>query len=122
MQAADMVISMGGYNTICEILSQQTPALIIPRETPRKEQLIRAQRLKQRDLIDYLPWNEVSPQQLREKIFSILGERERFETAMQNFQLTGLDTMTERIKHFKAGNSATTRPDSKVISAFAAHP
>ena len=122
MQAADMVISMGGYNTICEILSQQTPALVIPRETPRKEQLIRAQCLKERDLIDYLPWNEVNPQQLREKIFSILDDRDRYARAMQSFKLTGLDMMTDRIRYFKTANSAAQRPDSKVISAFAAHP
>jgi len=32
---------MGGYNTVCEVLSHGTVSLIIPRETPRKEQLIR---------------------------------------------------------------------------------
>jgi len=33
ISAADLVISMGGYNTICEILTQQTPSLIIPRQS-----------------------------------------------------------------------------------------
>lgn len=38
------VVAMGGYNTFCEILSFDKPALIIPRRYPRREQLIRASR------------------------------------------------------------------------------
>ncbi len=100
IRAADLVISMGGYNTLCEILTQQTPSLIIPRETPRKEQLIRAKRLKERGLIDYLRWSEVTPQLLREKIFALL-ENEEIEKAMKDFQLTGLDTMLNRLDSFR---------------------
>lgn len=39
---AKAVVAMGGYNTFCEILSFDKPALIVPRTVPRKEQLIRA--------------------------------------------------------------------------------
>jgi predicted glycosyltransferase len=35
---------MGGYNTLCEILSFDKPALILPRTEPRLEQYIRASR------------------------------------------------------------------------------
>jgi predicted glycosyltransferase len=99
--AADLVISMGGYNTICEILSQQTPALIIPRETPRKEQLIRAEKLTKQGLIDYLPWREISAQLLRDKIFTILSNSAQFQKSMASFQLSGLDTMRNRVEHFR---------------------
>ena len=99
--AADLVISMGGYNTICEILSQQTPALIVPRETPRKEQLIRAERLSARGLVDYLPWEEVSAQLLRDKIFTILQKKDEYREKMMTFPLSGLDIMRERVEHFK---------------------
>lgn len=115
IQAADLVISMGGYNTICEILTQQTPALIIPRETPRKEQLIRAQRLKEQELIDYLGWHEITPQLLRDKIFSILEQSDQYTRAMSSFQLTGLDTMLERLKFFRAHNGNGV--DATAISA-----
>lgn len=99
--AADLVISMGGYNTICEILSQQTPALIIPRETPRKEQLIRAEKLTEQGLIDYIPWKKVTAQLLREKIFTILGKSTDFKNRMASFTLSGLDTMRKRVEHFR---------------------
>ncbi len=39
---AQGVVAMGGYNTFCEILSFDKPALIVPRSRPRMEQTIRA--------------------------------------------------------------------------------
>ncbi|MCW0000927.1 glycosyltransferase family protein [Pararhizobium sp. YC-54] len=48
------VVAMGGYNTYCEILSFDKPALIVPRVMPREEQLIRASRAAELGLIDML--------------------------------------------------------------------
>jgi predicted glycosyltransferase len=45
IEAADVVVSMAGYNTVCEILSAGKPAVIIPRYQPSQEQLIRAIRM-----------------------------------------------------------------------------
>ncbi|PPR61430.1 MAG: hypothetical protein CFH10_01162 [Alphaproteobacteria bacterium MarineAlpha4_Bin2] len=44
MEKAAGVVAMGGYNTFCEILSLDKPALIMPRIAPRQEQLLRAKR------------------------------------------------------------------------------
>jgi len=99
--AADLVISMGGYNTICEILTQHTPSLIIPRQTPRREQLIRAQRLKDEGLLDFIPWSDVTPQLLREKIFTLLNNHKQYTDTIAAFKLSGLDIMMKRLKHFK---------------------
>ena len=44
MEKATAIVAMGGYNTFCEILSFDKPALIVPRSVPRQEQLIRAER------------------------------------------------------------------------------
>lgn len=113
MAAADVVISMGGYNTICEILTQQTPALIIPRETPRKEQLIRATQLKGEGLLDYIPFGEVTPQLLREKIMALFASRQQYREKMKNFHLSGLDTMQARLTHFKAEKGESDRSETE---------
>lgn len=42
LDAASGVVAMGGYNTFCEILSMDKPAVISPRTKPRLEQVIRA--------------------------------------------------------------------------------
>jgi predicted glycosyltransferase len=45
---------MGGYNTFCEILTLDKPALIVPRSVPRQEQLIRAERAVNLGLVSML--------------------------------------------------------------------
>jgi len=51
---ADRVICMGGYNSVCEVLSLQKRALIVPRVEPRREQIIRAERFAALGLFDVL--------------------------------------------------------------------
>lgn len=51
IRAADLVVTMGGYNTVNEILSLGRRAVVVPRVTPRTEQLIRAERLEDRGLV-----------------------------------------------------------------------
>jgi len=47
MDGAAGVVAMGGYNTFCEILSFDKPALLVPRTQPRLEQLLRASRAQE---------------------------------------------------------------------------
>jgi len=61
LRAADHVVAMGGYNTVCEVLSFGKPALIVPRVKPRREQLIRAERLQALGLLDVLHPEDLSP-------------------------------------------------------------
>jgi len=105
LAAADLVVSMGGYNTVCEILTQGTPSLIIPRETPRKEQLIRAQVLSRQNMVDYIPWNSFTPQSLRSKVFKLLEQPEPYQEAIAQFRLTGLDIISQRLKEFRSKES-----------------
>ena len=48
------VVAMGGYNTFCEILSFDKPAVVVPRTRPRMEQFIRASRAEAIGLIRML--------------------------------------------------------------------
>jgi predicted glycosyltransferase len=45
LRHAAAVVAMGGYNTVCEIMSTSVPALIVPRTESRAEQRIRARSL-----------------------------------------------------------------------------
>ncbi len=42
---ADLIVSMGGYNTSVEIIGSGKPAILVPRAAPRAEQKMRAQML-----------------------------------------------------------------------------
>ena len=48
------VVCMGGYNTFCEVLSFDKPAVILPRTKPRLEQWIRASRAEDLGLVRML--------------------------------------------------------------------
>jgi len=60
LRLADRVITMGGYNSVCDVLSYGKPALVVPRVKPRLEQFIRAQRLRDLGVIDMLHPADVS--------------------------------------------------------------
>ena len=101
LSAADVAICMGGYNTLCEILSQKTVSLIIPRETPRKEQLLRAQAFSRHGLVDYIPWQDFSPESLFDKLDRLLHHPEPFQEAISRFRFTGVETMCSRLSDFR---------------------
>ena len=54
MSEAVGVVAMGGYNTFCEILTFDKPAIIVPRRIPRLEQFIRASQTEQLGLVSML--------------------------------------------------------------------
>jgi predicted glycosyltransferase len=115
--AADVVVSMGGYNTLCEILSQRTVSLVIPRETPRKEQMIRALTFKRQNLIDYIPWDDLSPTLLRNKLEDLLGNAAHYRQAIADFRLTGIETMKQRLQEFR-NNKSPSPPLAKGEGGF----
>ncbi len=61
LERASRVICMGGYNTVCEVLSYEKPALIVPRIKPRTEQLIRAERMARLGLVDVASPTTLTP-------------------------------------------------------------
>ena len=54
VRRAAAVIAMGGYNSVSEVMTTSTPALIVPRVLRRREQAIRAEALARRGLVDVL--------------------------------------------------------------------
>jgi len=62
--ASDLLVSMGGYNTVCEFLSAGRRAVMVPRTRPVSEQLIRAQLLADRGLARLVHPDDVSPKSL----------------------------------------------------------
>jgi predicted glycosyltransferase len=79
--------------------------LIVPREAPRKEQLIRAEVFHSRNMVDYIPWNSFSPETLRDKLFNLLERPEPIQEAIARFQLTGLDVISQRLRACKITES-----------------
>jgi predicted glycosyltransferase len=61
LDRATAVVSMAGYNTVCEVLARGRPVLMVPRTRPRRDQLVRASRLDEQGLVTMLHPDELSP-------------------------------------------------------------
>jgi predicted glycosyltransferase len=73
---ANVVVGMGGYNTVCDVLSFRRPAVIVPRPGPSREQTLRAQLLAERGLATNLPLAECTAGALAEAVVPLLEEPE----------------------------------------------
>ncbi|MFQ5491539.1 MAG: glycosyltransferase family protein [Phycisphaerae bacterium] len=94
IRSADLVVSMGGYNTMCEIVGHAKPAVIIPRVRPRLEQAIRARLWALRaDLNPLLPTN-LTPEKLADQTLARLEQGSSF--ASPKLDLGGLDRVAAR--------------------------
>jgi predicted glycosyltransferase len=91
---ADCVVSMGGYNTTCELLSFGKRSLIVPRVIPRLEQWIRAKRLQDLGWVDVQRPDCVTPGTLTQWLA-------QSETIQENVRcpidLNGLNRLPEMV-------------------------
>lgn len=84
---AEAAITMAGYNTATEVLATTTPALFVPREWPRTEQLIRAEALAGQGAVDVLRQEELSPDAISQWWHGALGARaDRTHLALDGLQ------------------------------------
>jgi predicted glycosyltransferase len=88
---AKAVVAMGGYNTYCEILSFDKPALIVPRTAPREEQLLRARRASELGLIEMLlPEEAADPARMAAALTALPGRPRPSQGAKKELRMEGL--------------------------------
>jgi predicted glycosyltransferase len=108
MRASALVIAMGGYNTLCEVVSADRPAIIVPRRHPRLEQYIRAQAFAARGLVQMVPAEEATPHRLAASIRHSLAQpwppidRGKWDDA-------GLPRIAAQIAHFLPARALGSR-------------
>jgi len=74
LAAADAVVGMGGYNSVCEALVQARPLVIVPRATHKKvEQRIRAETLAAHGLARWVHPKELTGENLAQALEWALG-------------------------------------------------
>ncbi|MEM8503965.1 MAG: glycosyltransferase [Cyanobacteria bacterium P01_D01_bin.1] len=73
LEAANVVVSMSGYNTVTEILSLRKSAIVVPRLKPSQEQLIRATRFAQRDWVTMIHPDRASGRSLMQAVLTQLA-------------------------------------------------
>ncbi|MEN8584202.1 hypothetical protein B1A87_021850 [Arthrobacter sp. KBS0703] len=75
MRRAEAIVSMGGYNTVCEILATRVPALVVPRTESRSEQRIRAESLAAAGYLEHRDIGMLTPAVLADWLVKQLGTK-----------------------------------------------
>lgn len=91
---ADVVVSMAGYNTVCELLSFGKRAVLVPRVAPVREQLIRAELLQARGYVRMLRPDALEPGALMALVLESLAS----PTPLHGVDLDGLPRIRQRLR------------------------
>lgn len=97
---SDVVLCMGGYNTMVEALQCRLPMLVYPRVEPRLEQYIRARRFAARGCCEMLDPNGVSPDKILDAVARLLNGPRATGPAMPD--MGGLACVAERLGQLEA--------------------
>jgi predicted glycosyltransferase len=98
-QKADVIVSMAGYNTVCELLSSRRPAVLVPRVDPVGEQLLRARLFAARGYFECVEPHELTPGALIARVLETLKR----PPALAPIDLDGLPRIRERVRSLLAG-------------------
>ena len=98
IDAADLVVCMGGYNTVCEVLTMRKRAIVVPRFRPVQEQWIRADRMAARGLLRALHPDALSAQSLGAALAEELAALGRPSSTRPTLNMSGLDNVTASIQ------------------------
>jgi predicted glycosyltransferase len=97
MAAADAVVSMGGYNTICEILSAEKPAVVIPRVRPSQEQLVRSAKMADLGLFKTIHPDQLTPESLLQTLLQQLSNQHKITTAIRQVDCNANHRIVQQI-------------------------
>jgi predicted glycosyltransferase len=123
IDAADLVVSMAGYNTTMEILRSSKPAILIPRSGPSAEQRMRASLFAARGWVHMIDAEDLSPERVASDIAEVLAQ-EPGAQAERRPAITGLDTAVQHLLSLlQAGKAAPvdTTPDLADVNLMSAH-
>lgn len=95
MAAADLVVTMGGYNTVMEALRFGRQTIVVPRNGPSVEQKIRASLLDQMGLVRAVMLDEATAPRLAQQITAALEAP--MEPKVQ-FKFDGLSNVLAGVK------------------------
>jgi predicted glycosyltransferase len=109
---ADLVISMGGYNSVVEVITARIPLVVCPRVRPRKEQLIRSRILEQLGLAHMVRLDHGGSQKLAQAVVSGLRDCAPEPAAWSAIDLDGAARVAEEL----LGSGVAARAVASAIS------
>jgi predicted glycosyltransferase len=76
LQQASVVVTMAGYNSLCEVMKWRKKALVVPRAGPSAEQRIRSRLFSEQGLIRVLDPDDLTPRRLVKELIQLLDDKE----------------------------------------------
>jgi predicted glycosyltransferase len=74
LRRASALVTMGGYNTLCEALAWRKRAVVVPRSGPSAEQRMRSKIFAERGLVRLIEPEALSAERLADSLDDLLGE------------------------------------------------
>ncbi len=108
MHAADVVVSMAGYNTICELATLKKRAVIVPRVQPVLEQSIRMERMSGYGPFITLSAKHLDSDQLSEAIQIQLHRQHQSSCTEWGLDMGALPRISRYLDQHKARRGNTT--------------
>lgn len=109
MRKATGVVAMGGYNTFCEILSFDRPAILVPRTEPRREQAIRALAAERLGLVRVLMEEDgAAPGRMAAALRALPSQPEPSRVVVPGL-LDGLEAVVRRVRSLVPEETAPPR-------------
>jgi len=102
LKYAELVISNGGFNQLCEILSYRKRSILVPTSAMNNEHHYRAHIFNEIGLAETILPHMLSQKTLGEKIQKILPQRNGFHFNFDTIAQDGLEKIVERIRVLKA--------------------
>jgi predicted glycosyltransferase len=103
---AGAVVSMAGYNSVCEVLATDRPALLVPRTRPRAEQLVRARRLAELGAVDTVSLDRLTSDALAAWTAAAVAGRRRCSRSVVDLDgLRRLPALAEKLLAGDAGSA-----------------
>jgi predicted glycosyltransferase len=96
LAVADVVVSMGGYNTVCEVLSADKRAVIIPRVKPSQEQILRTTCMAKLGFFQAIEPDQLTAEKLAEAVRSQL-EANALSPTLPKIDLNGLPRIAHHL-------------------------
>ena len=98
---SDLVVAQAGYNTVCELLSFSSRAVLVPRAEPVREQLIRARLMAARGYFELIEPQDLKPEIVISKVLDRLNSE---PPAASTLDLDGLPRIRQRVRALLQAN------------------
>jgi predicted glycosyltransferase len=115
MDAADTVVCMGGYNTICEVLSLSKKAVVVPRVKPVQEQWIRAKGMSDFGLFKAIHPDDLTPDLLMDAVLEQVDSGSSHLPPVACLDLNALCRISDRLLDLVYSTATSTiNPESSM--------